>query len=309
MERILIFGNTRESREAAQTMRRRGKQVIVCVTTEYARAQLPPGTLCHIGRFDDGQMLSYIRQTNPRKVIDATHPYATATQMRIRRSAEQLGIPCQRMKIENEQEAWRDVVQWVENPAEAVAVLSRLSEENILLAGDYRNLPHYAPLLRKDHLFCRIVPTVEALDLAKKVGVPETHIVAAYGPYTRAFNSAVFDMLGIDVLVIRDVAVDGGLPVGVVTMSISGYTRESGFSSTTIAKVDVPADTLPVRTATEFVAAMPVPASPSGGAINAPGWSVPVGSSSFAPSAVITPASSPAHSTHGRISRSVHGMW
>lgn len=211
MERILIFGNTHESREAAQTMRRRGKQVIVCVTTEYARAQLPPGTMCHIGRFDDGQMLSYIRQTNPRKVIDATHPYATATQTRIRRSAEQLGIPCQRMKIENEQEAWRDVVQWVENPAEAMSVLSRLSEENILLAGDYRNLPHYAPLLRKDHLFCRIVPTAEALDLAKKVGVPETHIVAAHGPYTRAFNSAVFDMLGIDVLVIRDVAVDGGL--------------------------------------------------------------------------------------------------
>ena len=172
MERILIFGNTHESREAAQTMRRRGKQVIVCVTTEYARAQLPPGTMCHIGRFDDGQMLSYIRQTNPRKVIDATHPYATATQTRIRRSAEQLGIPCQRMKIENEQEAWRDVVQWVENPAEAMSVLSRLSEE---------------------------------------VGVPETHIVAAHGPYTRAFNSAVFDMLGIDVLVIRDVALDGGL--------------------------------------------------------------------------------------------------
>ena len=103
MERILIFGNTHESREAAQTMRRRGKQVIVCVTTEYARAQLPPGTMCHIGRFDDGQMLSYIRQTNPRKVIDATHPYAIATQTRIRRSAEQLGIPCQRMKIENAQ--------------------------------------------------------------------------------------------------------------------------------------------------------------------------------------------------------------
>ena len=80
-----------------------------------------------------------------------------------------------------------------------------------MLAGDYRNLPHYASLLRKDHLFCRIVPTVEALDLAEKVGVPETHIVAAYGPYTRAFNSAVFDMLGIDVLVIRDVALDGGL--------------------------------------------------------------------------------------------------
>ena len=68
MERILIFGNTHESREAAQTMRRRGKQVIVCVTTEYARAQLPPGTMCHIGRFDDGQMLSTRRtRTLPRR--------------------------------------------------------------------------------------------------------------------------------------------------------------------------------------------------------------------------------------------------
>ncbi len=41
--------------------------------------------------------------------------------------------------------------------------------------------------------------------------MPETHIVAAHGPYTRAFNSAVFDMLSIDVLVIRDVALDGSL--------------------------------------------------------------------------------------------------
>lgn len=211
MERILIFGSTHESREVAQTMRRRGKQVIVCVTTEYARSQLPPGTLCHVRRFDEGQMLSYIQQTNPSKVIDATHPYALSTQKSIRRSAEQLGIPCQRMKMESEQEAWRDAVQWVQNPAEAVEALSHLSEENILLAGDARHLPHYAPLLRKDHLFCRIVPTPEALAMATKAGIPETHIVAAYGPYTRAFNSAVFDQLNIDVLVMRDVTADGGL--------------------------------------------------------------------------------------------------
>ena len=95
-----------------------------------------------------------------------------------------------------------------------------------------------------------------------------------------------------------------GLPVGVVTMSISGYTLLSGFSSTTIANTLVPAETLPVRTATAFVAVMPVPASPSGGATSAPASSVPVGSSSFAPSAVRQPASSPAFSTAGRMSSS-----
>jgi hypothetical protein len=44
-----------------------------------------------------------------------------------------------------------------------------------------------------------------------------------------------------------------------------------GLSRTTIAKIDVPAEQFPVRAATEFVATMPVPASPSGGAITAPG--------------------------------------
>ena len=49
-----------------------------------------------------------------------------------------------------------------------------------------------------------------------------------------------------------------GLPAGVVTMSISICTFESAFSSTIIAKIDVPAETLPVRTRTLFVAAMTI---------------------------------------------------
>ena len=38
-----------------------------------------------------------------------------------------------------------------------------------------------------------------------------------------------------------------------------------------MAKIEVPAETLPVRTRTELVATMPVPASPSGGARMTPG--------------------------------------
>ena len=40
--------------------------------------------------------------------------------------------------------------------------------------------------------------------------------------------------------------------IGVVTMSISSYTWLSGFSSTTMANTEVPADTLPVRTASSI---------------------------------------------------------
>jgi hypothetical protein len=81
-----------------------------------------------------------------------------------------------------------------------------------------------------------------------------------------------------------------GSPAGVVTMSSSRCARASSCSSTTMAKMLVPAETLPVRGATELVATIPVPASPSGGQSGTPGRSRPVGSSSAAPAAVSVPA-------------------
>ena len=98
-------------------------------------------------------------------------------------------------------------------------------------------------------------------------------------------------------------------PIGVVTMSSSSCTFLSSSSRTTMANTEVPAETLPVRTATELVAHIPVPASPSGGARGIPSSSLPVVSRSFAPSAVNVPAFSPATRTFGRISDSFQGYF
>ena len=47
-------------------------------------------------------------------------------------------------------------------------------------------------------------------------------------------------------------------PEGVVMVSSSARTLDSAFSSTIMANIEVPADTLPVRWRTELVATMPV---------------------------------------------------
>ena len=69
-----------------------------------------------------------------------------------------------------------------------------------------------------------------------------------------------------------------------------------------MAKMDVPADTFPVPTATELVATIPVPASPSGGQRGTPASRFPLSSINAAPSEVKLPPLSPAESTLGRIS-------
>lgn len=72
-----------------------------------------------------------------------------------------------------------------------------------------------------------------------------------------------------------------------------------------MAKIEVPADTLPVRGATALVATIPVPASPSGGAKGRPTGSRPFIQAE--PSAVSRPASCPASRTRGSTSRMFQG--
>ncbi len=90
-----------------------------------------------------------------------------------------------------------------------------------------------------------------------------------------------------------------GSPAGVATTSISICTCSSGRSSTTIAKILVPALTFPVRGLTAPVATIPVPASPSGGHSGMPDSRRPLGSRSAAPARVRAPAARPAGSTSG----------
>ena len=71
-----------------------------------------------------------------------------------------------------------------------------------------------------------------------------------------------------------------------------------------MAKMDVPAETLPVRGATAFVAAMPVPASPSGGQSGMPAGRSPP--RYVTPASVGVPAAAPAVRTFGRMPRMLH---
>ncbi len=209
MERVLIFGNTRESREMAQTLRRRGKQVVMCVTTEYARSLLPVGTVCHVARLNAENMMTFIRQVNPARVVDATHPYAQAATRNIQYCTKLLHIPCQQVAYENIDEAWREVVQVVSSPEEAVRVLLR-SSGNALLNVAAEQLSAFADV-DPARLFARIPLTQEALDASTAAGIPLEHLIATQLSPTAPFTAALYELIHAETVVTGDVTVAGGL--------------------------------------------------------------------------------------------------
>lgn len=203
MERVLIFGNTKEAREMAATLRRRGRQVVFSVVSEYARSLLPLGTLCHVGRLDGEEMLAFIRETNPHRIVDATHPYAVLASQNIRQCAEALNIAYERVHFADIDNAWRDAVEWVDSHEAMIAAIVR-EKGNMLLGIGRDPLMKLPPDTDMGRLFPRITPTPEAVAACLELGYLRQNIIAMDGPFSKMLTMALFDEKNITSVVVRD---------------------------------------------------------------------------------------------------------
>ena len=203
MEKVLIFGNTKEARDIARTLRRRGRQVMFSVVSEYAKSQLPLGSLCHVGRLDGAKMLAFIREENPQRVVDATHPYAVLASQNIRQCCDALNIAYERVHFDDIDNAWRDAVEWVDSHEKLIAAVQR--EKGNMLLGIGRDpifpMPEANDLKR---MYPRIAPIPESLQACLKVGFPPENIIAMEAPFSKTLTMALFDDKKITSVVVRD---------------------------------------------------------------------------------------------------------
>ena len=203
MERVLIFGCTQEARSAAAMYRRRGRQVVFSVISEYEKSLLPPGTICHVGRLNSQEMLAFIRETNPHHVVDATHPYAVLASQNIRQCCEALNIGHERVHFDDIHNAWRDAVEWVDTHESLVKAIER--EKGNMLLGIGRDPLLPIPLeTDMSRLYPRITPTPEAVNCCLELGYPRQNIIAMDGPFSKLLTMALFDEKQITSVVVRD---------------------------------------------------------------------------------------------------------
>lgn len=222
MERVLIFGCTKEARDTAVTLRRRGRQIYFSVASEYERSLLPPGTLCRSGRLNAAEMLAYIQEINPHRVVDATHPYAILASQNIRQCCDAVNVPYERVHFSDIENAWRDAVEWADSHAALVAAIQR--EKGNMLLGIGRDPLLPIPLdTDMTRLFPRITPTPEAVDACLKLGYPKENIIAMDGPFSKMLTMALFDEKNITGVVVRDATDTNYLHEMVVPALERGY--------------------------------------------------------------------------------------
>lgn len=222
MERVLIFGNTKEAREAAATLRRRGRQVVFSVVSEYAKSLLPLGTLCHVGRLDGEAMLAFIREINPHRVVDATAPYSVQASQNIRNCCDTLNIAYERVHFKDIENAWRDAVEWVHTREGLIAAIQR-EKGNLLLSVDGEEILPIPREVEAQRLFPRIPPRPELVAACLAAGFPSANIIAMEGPFSKPLLLALFDDRHITAVVVRDATDKASLQEMVVPALERGY--------------------------------------------------------------------------------------
>lgn len=207
----ILFGGTSEGRALAGEYLARGEALLVCVTSEYARALMPAGVRCRVGALDEAGMRALFERERPARVIDATHPFAVNVTENIRRCCAQLGI--ERVRMERPVDAsdgWRECVEWVSDARAAAEALAR-TQGNVLLTTGSHTLGEYAARVAKERLYARVLPTARVLAQCEALGLPPGHVIAMQGPFTREFNAALYAMLDIAVVVSKDSGDAGGV--------------------------------------------------------------------------------------------------
>jgi precorrin-6x reductase len=142
-------------------------------------------------------------------LVDATHPYATLMSEQLVGLARELNIPYIRYERASDYApadgVWRATPQLAAQTAIA-------SGQRIFLATGSKDLATYlqAPGAAQKQWFLRLTADPELIARAIALGVPRERICAMQGPFSSAFNEALWRDWQIDCVVTKDSGAAGG---------------------------------------------------------------------------------------------------
>ena len=214
MGRIILFAGTSEGRRLAQLLTKYGKDVLVCVATEYGEEVLkdvPPENV-RTGRMDAAEMELLMREDEGCTVVDATHPYATAVSENIRNACRASGteyIRLLRPSVEEEIRGDRDVT--IVDSVKAAADFLAEHEGNALLTTGSKELQPFGSVPGAAARFMvRVLPTAESITACREAGFDGKNIIAAQGPFSEDANYLLLKENDISWLVTKESGDQGG---------------------------------------------------------------------------------------------------
>jgi len=207
-----VFSGTSDGNALTNAIAERGYPVIVSTATDYGREvaqKYCPGVHVWAGRRGIEARRGALTESRARALIDATHPYAARISRQLMSLSQTLGIPYLRYERPSSLDPAR--AELCGSPEQAARRAIDLGAR-IFLATGSKDLAVFlqTPGAVGRQWFTRMIPEPEFLRKAIEQGLPPTHICAMQGPFSQAFNEALWRDWDIDCVVTRDSGDAGG---------------------------------------------------------------------------------------------------
>jgi cobalt-factor III methyltransferase len=208
---VWLFSGTGDGNALARALADRQGPIVVSTASEYggeiAREDCP-GVTVWAGRQGVEARRRALLGSQARVIVDATHPFAQQMSEQLIGLSKELGIPYLRYERPSAFETGGSLCDSVADAAErAIAVGQR-----IFLATGSKDLATFlnAPNAGEREWFVRITPEPAMVRRAIDLGIPRDHILAMQGPFSEAFNTALWRDQRIDCVVTKDSGEAGG---------------------------------------------------------------------------------------------------
>jgi precorrin-6x reductase len=209
---VWVFSGTGDGNALVRALADRQGPIIVSTASEYggevAREDCP-GVTVWAGRQGVETRRRALLGSHARAIVDATHPYAVQMSEQLIGLSRELDIPYLRYERPSSVDPETALLcSSVEEAAERAIVMGR----RIFLATGSKDLATFldAPSADSREWFVRMTPDPALIRRAIGLGVPREHILAMQGPFSEAFNTALWRDQRIDCVVTKDSGEAGG---------------------------------------------------------------------------------------------------
>ena len=209
---LWVFSGTSDGNALANELAQQGYPIVVSAATEYGgevAAQHCSGVSVWAGHQGVEAQRQALTQNQAKAIVDATHPYANLISEQLMGLSQNLNIPYLRYERPGSFETDSGIeCDSTEQAAEQAIKLGR----RIFLTTGSKDLATFlqAPEAAEREWFIRVTPDPEFIQRAIDLGVPRSHICAMQGPFSEAFNTALWQDLKIDCVITKDSGDAGG---------------------------------------------------------------------------------------------------
>lgn len=238
MYEVVVFAGTTEGYEICRFLAEKKIPAYACVATEYGSRSLTEGEYLKVGskRLTQEEMAQLFKETSPRMVLDATHPYAAEVTANIKSACRQAGVTYQRVLREEGNHA--DSAVYVEDTEAAIEYLKE-TKGNILLTTGSKELQKYTVLPDfEERIYARVLSLPSVMEACKSYGFEGRHLIGMQGPFSMELNAAMLRQYDCRYLVTKDTGKAGGFQekidaahlCGAVPVIIGRPLKEEGMS-------------------------------------------------------------------------------